>query len=311
MARRGNAIPTLAAALKALADWKVDAEVPDKEGYAVNYEIEYIWFDPDGCERKCAEDELVQRGSGEGPNPGRYEIRVISLDDNSMLMCWEAEHVTMQSLARSPAESPMALMKEMCYTAETQIRNTQFRLREAEKDAEKYRDQLVATRDANAKLQREIAAAITAKERAIAEKDIAEARQKDLQAAYDELEENVSVWKPQVQMAVDHAMDRLGQMLFGLPAKGVNDAQGVSEDRSQWDPPPDDLVEPERLNEEIVAMFFTLEKLQILVESGVISWQMASSFIWHKTKVNAGPVPKWEQWYSERDAAAQEPQAAE
>src|SRR5688572_8882484 len=136
MARRA-AIPTLAAALKALDDWKVSAEVPDsKDGYAVNYTIQFVWLDPDGCEREVTEEQLQQRGSSdsEWPYPGQYEIRVISSDDGKLLMAWQAEHVTPQSLTRSPAESPMALMKEMCYTAETQIRNTQFRLEKAEKN---------------------------------------------------------------------------------------------------------------------------------------------------------------------------------
>ncbi len=309
MGRRGIAIPTLAAALSALDEWKISAELPDtKDGYAINYKIEYIWIDPDGCERECAKEELEQRGSGDSeiPRPGQYEIRIIDLKDNNLLIAWQAEHVNSRSMMRSPAESPMALMKEMCYTAETQIRNTQFRLEKAEKDAEKARDSLHSVRENLAKLQRELAAAVTAKERALADKDLAEARQQELQQAVDQMEEDLSLWKPQVQMAVDHGMGRLSEMLFGMSPRNSN---APEESQEGWDPPPADLLQPDVIDQGIFSLFFDLEKLQAMVENGMFSWQFARSVLWHKTKRDPGPVPQWDQWRAERDAS--EPMAAE
>lgn len=309
--RRRTAIPTLAAALKALEDWKVDAEMPDPEdGHVVDYHIQYVWFDPSGCEREVTEEQLQQKGNGseEWPYPGRYEIRILDSNDD-VLIRWEAEHVTPGSLSRSPAESPMALMEQLCHSAETQVRNTQYRLEKAERREEEAQKKLHVAQEQVAKLQREIAAAIIAKEAAIGDKTVAEARQKELQAAYDELEEQVSVWKPQVQMAVDHAMDRFGEMLFGMKPRNAN-AQSLSSGgeppREDWDPPPENLIDAEVIDQEIFSLFFDLDRLQVVVERGLMSWGVVRSVFWHKTKRDLGAVPQWEQWRAERDGVAAE-----
>jgi hypothetical protein len=300
---RPDAIPSVKAILASFDKWKTQAEATSADGSVLLYEEYYYYVDPQGHAHEVTRDELEGDDGGQ-LLPGTYEIHVKDSNGADLVHPWKGQHLSGESLS-SRMHEPAALYSTIVHDSETYIRAQAGRLARAEKSEREARDELRIVREHNANLQREIGGKTIAAERALAEKEVAEARQKDAEERLRELEESISECRPHVAMLVDNLIDRAGQY-FGLPTLAANNSDTgqrgsvAQEDpfglppETQWEPAPPGADNPAARGVSLFSLVVNPRSLRWIVESRLLSWGECRALFWLARRRN---LPEfWEDW---------------
>lgn len=320
MARRARpgVTPNLAAILRDIEIWESKINLPD--GATVDYTFEYVWIGPQGKRQEIVKEQLTSGFGDDWPMPGEYEITALDSNGEPIEEPWRATHFDKDSLSRGrPEDGPAALMLAMSEDARITIRNQRASIESAERREKTAKQELNIALDQIADLMRKQANLTLTAERAVADKDLAEGRQKEAEDAYAQLENDILEFRPHVQIAVDHGMARLGQIL-GVATDNVANSIGAgatdspSETSSQEtydgaDPPPPGCEKPmESLDELYEKIIYNPALCRYLVENGVISWDLVRRLIWLRRHVDLGDTPVWDDAETQDGTAAAPPE---
>lgn len=302
--------------LQSFDDWEVDVRTPNGDGdddsVTVQYRVEYIYIGPDrqprGVTREMLEPGPADAdGLGQGdswPQPGDYEIHVTGLDGNDLTAePWRGSHFTQDSLTRRQEPGPASLYTTLCSDAEFAVRNLRAQVNAAELREKKAKDERVAAEAMVSKLMREKAQMALATERAIADREYAQAKQKEAEDELAAEREDVANGVPFVKMVIDEGVAHLTKA-FGFSAPAVaagnnNSERPVSYEPppgEEWDPKPPGAEYPKACEDALFSLILDIDRCQFIVDNGLLTWQEVCAIYWHKTKINLGPAPKWDEW---------------
>lgn len=309
--RRGNSKPIISAILRQIEAWQAVAEIPNGEtGAKLDYELEWIYVSPSGKRREVTKGEFD--GTTDGwPLPGTYEVHVVDSngDDMNGFDPWIAEHVDKDTLAETKANSAgdsmmnavHGLLEEARLTQRDQRRQIDDAIRRQGEAEEKMR---TATRQL-ADAQQKMAELELATQRAIADKNFAESKQKEAEDAYRELDRSVNAFEPQFKAGVDRVIERvLGPFIPVAPAE--NDDEPASQ-RRVIAPAPGGDDTPERAKAVVdgtfEAIFTNIDAIRPLVEAGIVDWATVRYVIWKYTGEEIGEEIDWSYWGSDEEAS--------
>ena len=251
-------------------------------------------------------------GSADGwPLPGRYEADYVDSEGNSVVQePWRGEQLDpddlREAMKRRENESPATFLFE-----QYQI---QMRGQRAELDAARTREaaarvDLNKQVDIAADLQRKKNDAVAQAAKAIADKELAESRQKEAEDALEALERDLSRFKPQLHAVADRMIQR-GIEAFGGDVKLVladetsaaNGANGgangkhASPPAEPRDAPFDGAAAedvPRHVNDVLRATVFDPEVARELYAMGILSWETIRSLLYLQYGRDLGPDPVW------------------
>ncbi len=313
---RPGAVPTLAAALTSLDDFLAEVATPMGDGIAViDPKPEFFFRGPGGKLREIPRDYLVNGQNSAGwPVPGDYEIHVVDSDGNDLCDPWLACHIDNEELLKRNSEGNAEFLFD---EYKTRVRSQRAELESAETRAKKLATELSIKDEQIGKLTKACSALTLANDRAMADKTLAEGRQKEAEDALAAMQEDVLTFQPIVQQGVDRVIERAIQ-IFGLPnfAPANQAAPSTQEpapgpEQEQGPPTPSGIdPNPERYRSSLYGLVTDVWKLRPLVEHGFLTWEEARGIMWHIAKVDPGPAPRWDEWESAAKAAAGDQGAA-
>lgn len=305
---RPGAVPTLAAALASLDDFMAEATMPTSEGVAViDPKPEFFFRAPGGLSEIPREYLVNGQNSAGWPVPGNYEIHVVDSDGNDLCDPWQARHMDNEELLKRNSEGNAEFLFD---EYKSRVRSQRAELEAAEARAKKLAAELAAKDEQIGKLTKNCSALTLANDRAMADKMLAEGRQKEAEDALAAMQEDVLTFQPIVQQGVDRVIERAIQ-IFGLPSFAPANQAAPSPqepapgaEQEQFPPAPSGIdPNPERYRTSLYGLVTDVWKLRPLVEHGFLSWEEARGIMWHIAKVDPGPVPRWDEWESAAKSA--------
>jgi hypothetical protein len=310
---RPGVTPTLSAVLQDVKEWSADYELTNA-GQVPDFKIVYYYLSgPQKQRMEVVKDQLLPGTVEDWPLPGEYEIDVLdSLNESLLEEPWRAQHLDKDSLvrgARSDENPAQVLFEEY----RIRLRNQAADRDRAEAKERKAKDELDVAEEKIRKLSRSNAEYQLAAEQAAARQAYAEEKQKEAEAAFEQLETENAELKPHIQMFFDHGFDRLVQFFGAAPAMAANNTGNApSADGPPLqgnDPMPPGAEDPiGRLDDLFKAVIYDREICQHLVDQGILTWAQVRALVWCRTKVDLGPEPQWAEWAKNADT---EPTAGE
>lgn len=296
---RPGAVPTLAAALASLDDFMAEVTTPSSEGIAViDPKPEFFFRTPGGLSEIPREYLVNGQNSAGWPVPGSYEIHVVDSEGNDLCDPWHAAHFDNEELLKKSNEGNAEFLFD---EYKSRVRSQRAELEAAESRAKKLAAELAVKDEQIGKLTKTCSALTLANDRAMADKSLAEGRQREAEEALSAMQEDVLTFQPIVQQGVDRVIERAIQ-IFGLPSfaqanQPANNEQSDAAEQEQFPPAPPGIdPNPERYRTSLYDLVTDVWKLRPLVEHGFLSWEDARGIMWHILKVDPGPVPQWEKW---------------
>lgn len=296
---RPGAVPTLAAALASLDDFMAEVTTPSSEGIAVIDPKPEFFFRAAGGLSEIPREYLVNGQNSAGwPMPGKYEIHVVDSEGNDLCEPWHAAHFDNEELLKKSNEGNAEFLFD---EYKSRVRSQRAELESAESRAKKLAAELAVKDEQISKLTKTCSALTLANDRAMADKALAEGRQKEAEEALAAMQEDVLTFQPIVQQGVDRIIERAIQ-IFGVPSfaqanQPANNEQSAAAEQEQFPPAPPGIdPSPDRYRTSLYDLVTDVWKLRPLVEHGFLSWEDARGIMWHILKVDPGPVPRWEEW---------------
>ncbi len=309
--RRSTTTQTISAALKELDAYisLIDVSVAEDGAASTDREIIYTFITKSKQRIGCTREQLEGKSENgqDWPVAGDYEIDVVDSNEISLLDAaggpWRCCHFDKDSLTKvgdDAERSPMgALVSVLQEEARIEIKNQRGKIDAAERRETNAREELNRQIDVCGRLQREKNDAILRAERAIADKELAEGRQKEAEEALAYLESQVAHLEPQMKAAVDHVITRASQYLgmsTVVPTGAANETtESVEEDDSG--PAPPGAEDPQGTVEAIFqSTILNPVVCRELVEAGLLKWSDVRAAIWLAINVDVGEVPDWEKF---------------
>lgn len=305
--RREGVTLTISAILADVATFEkeVDPSVAEDGSASIDHEVQYTYVAPSGRRMGVTKEQMQGKEDG-WPLPGIYEVDIVNSNGDSILPAgpWKAEHLDRDSLMKADEKEgnpAVQLFTAMGEEARITIRNQRADINAAQARERAARDDLNTQIDVAAKLQKEKNAAIAIAERAEAEKELAEERQKVAEEALAQLQNEIAYMKPQIAEAVDHFISQTGKLL-GVQDP-TNDVRPATQDAEQsanpshapdGSPAPPGAEEPRVvLNDLLERVIFNADVCEELVNQGVLSWETVRAIVWIQTGQDPGPEPVW------------------
>lgn len=276
---------------------------------ALDCHVVFTYISVEGQRIGVGRDQLAGQVDG-WPLPGKYEADYV--DSNGVTTLgepWTAvefDPEALKALAKGKAESGGDravgdLVEQLLGTARVENRNLRARAEAAEKREEAANEDRNRKIDTIGRLQKEKNDAVMRADKAVADKELAEAQRKDAEEALEHLEDQNAALRPQIHAAVDRIVER-GIAAFGgaemmLPPSPDGAASNGAEHRAPEqgaDPPPPGADDPAGCMEDLLdAVVFDVEVARELVDKGILSWETICALMWLKRGINLGPVPNW------------------
>jgi hypothetical protein len=308
--RRGNSKPIISAILQQIEAWKTIADMPSGDtGAKLDYEFEWIYISPSGKRREVTKSELD--GTTDGwPLPGTYEVTAIDSNGDPLpgMDPWIAEHVDKDTLAETKAQATdnplMNAVHGLLEEARVTIRDQRRQIDDITKRQNDAEDKMRTAQRQLAEAQQKMAESELVAQRALADKNFAEAKQKEAEDAYTELDRSINAFEPQIKAGVDRVMERfLGPFVPTAPAE--NDDDPPSQKRVVAPAPGGDDT-PERAKAVVDDLLETMMDIDVcrpLVESGRLEWATVRYVVWKYTGEDVGPEIDWSAWEAHEEAS--------
>lgn len=308
MARRPERTLTIAAALDAVAKYEkaADARAIDSATPILDRELTYTYISPAGKRIGVSRENLT--GQIEGwPLPGDYEIDVVDSNGESIPdEPWRATEFDKDSLlaVKTSGDNPAnGLMSSIMEESRIIIRDQRIRINQAEARETKAREDLTAKIDLINDLQKKKNDAELAAGKAIADRDLANEKQKEAEAALAYLEDSMASMKPHIAMAVDHGLQRFGELLGATEPDAAPSETEPPPAQDGEDPPPAGVDDRAKLmNDLLAAVIIDESMLMELTHRGVIPWAQARALYWLIKKKDIGEEPNWDEFFGADDS---------
>lgn len=311
--RRSNSKPIIAAILRQIDTFLKAVPGYDEEaGAAPDIDLSWEWISPNGQIRREVTRHEFEGGAGADgwPFPGTYRVTVVDSngDPDPRFDPWEAEHVDKDTFSPPRPEDGgmMSAVHGLLEEHRITVRDMRRELDGAKRHEKEAEDARRLAQSQLIEAQQQVTSFKLAAERAIADRDFAQAKQKEAEDAYRELDRSINAFEPQIKAGVDRLVERaLGPFLPQAPSD--NDDEPASQKRVVAPVPGGDDT-PERakavvdsLLEMIVA---DVDVCRPLVESGRLDWQTVRYVIWKYTGEDVGEKVDWSHWESAGDSEA-------
>lgn len=316
MARRQrNSKPIIAVILRQIDAFLARVQIPDEHGVTPVIDLAWEWTSPNGQMTKdVTRAEFEGQNCAEGwPFPGTYRVFVVDEngDADPRFDAWEAEHVDKDMIAGIAGQRPeeggglMGAMHGLLEEHRITVRDMRRELDAAKRREADAEDKRRIAQTQLVEAQNQTTSYKLAAERANADKEYAEAKQKEAEEAYRELERSVNAFEPQIKAGVDRLVERVLPQF--APSAAGNDDEPASQERVVA-PAPDGDDSPERakavIDDTFEALFTNIDVIRPLVESGIVKWGTVRYVIWKYTGKDVGEQIDWTHWESDEEEAS-------